>query len=106
MEINVSNDFPAPDLKDNTRRMRRIVIALLLGGAAAALGYFIADQLAQPDAMIAAGKTPGSVGRASQFVFYVAGLAGSVVFLVALTVQNKLADRKYREDLVPRAKLR
>jgi hypothetical protein len=105
MEINLPNDFPAPDLKDNTGRMRRIVIALLLGGAAAALGYFIADQLARPDAMVAAGKTPGSVGRASQFVFYVAGLAGVVVFLVALTVQNKLADRKYRANLVPRAKV-
>jgi hypothetical protein len=99
-------DFPAPDLKDNTGRMRRIVIALLLGGAAAALGYFIADQLAQPDAMAAAGKTTGSIARASQFVFYVAGLAGIVVFLVALTIQNRLADRKYRESLVPRAKAR
>lgn len=99
-------DFPAPDLKDDAGRMRRIVIALLLGGAAAAVGYFVADQLAEPDAMIAAGKTSGSVARASQFVFYVAGLAGIVVFLIALTIQNKLADRKYREGLVPSAKVR
>jgi hypothetical protein len=56
--------------------------------------------------MIAAGKTPGSVGRATGFVWYVAGFAGIAVFLVALTVQNKLADRKYRAALVPRAQAR
>ena len=107
MENKLSSDLPPPDLMDNSGRMRRIVIALLLGGAAAALGYFVADSLAQPDAMVAAGKTPGSVGRASQFVFYVAGLAGGIVFLVALTIQNKLADRTYRESLgPPRAKVR
>jgi len=94
-------DLPPPDLKDNQGRMRRLVIALLLGGAAGALGYFIADSLAKPDEMIAAGKTTGSVARASQFVFYVAGLAFVVVFMVALTIQNKLADRKYRESLGP-----
>jgi hypothetical protein len=99
------SEFPAPDLMDNSGRLRRIVIALLLAGAAAAAGYFVADRLAQPDAMIAAGKTAGSVARASQFVFYVAGLAGIVVFLVALTIQNKIADRKYRESLVARAEV-
>ena len=100
------SDLPGPDLMDNSGRLRRLVIALLLAGAAAALGYFVADRLAQPDAMIAAGKTAGSVARASQFVFYVAGLAGIVVFLVALTIQNKIADRKYRESLVARAEVR
>ena len=100
------SEFPQPDLMDQRGRMRRIVIALLLGGAAGALGYFIADSLAKPDDMIAAGKTAGSVARASQFVFYVAGLAFIVVFLAALKVQNTLADRKYRAGLVPRAEVR
>jgi hypothetical protein len=95
------SELPPPDLMDSAGRMRRIVIALLLGGAAAAAGYFVADSLAKPDEMIAAGKTAGSVARASQFVFYVAGLAGAIVFLAALTIQNKLADKKYRESLGP-----
>jgi hypothetical protein len=92
---------------DSSGRLRRLVIALLLGGAAAAAGYFVADSLAKPDEMAASGQhTMGSVARASQFVFYVAGLAGIVVFLTALTVQNKLADKKYREGLVAQAKVR
>jgi hypothetical protein len=102
----VTTELPGPDLKDNSGRLRRIVLSLLVASGAAALAYFVADRLAEPDAMVAAGKTPGSVARASQFVFYVAGLAGIVVFLVALTIQNKRADRKYRENLVPRAKVR
>jgi hypothetical protein len=105
MENGLTADLPAPDLKDNQGRLRRLALALLLGGAAAALGYFIADALAQPDAMIAAGRTPGSVGRATGFVFYVAAFAGAAVFVIALTIQNKLADRRYRANLMPRAKL-
>jgi len=95
------SELPPPDLMDSQGRLRRLVIALLLGGAAAALGYFVADSMAMPDEMIAAGKHAGSIARASQFVFYVAGFAGIVVFLIALTIQNKLADKKYRESLGP-----
>ena len=95
------SDLPPPDLMDNRGRIRRIVISLMLGGVAGALGYLLADSLAKPDAMVEAGKTMGQVARASQFVFYVAGLAFAVVFLVALTIQNKLADRKYRASLGP-----
>ena len=96
-------DLPPPDLTDNRGRLRRLVIALLVAGAAAMLGYTIADGLAKPDEMIAAGKTAGSVARASQFVFYVAGVVGIVVFLAALKIQNKLADRAYRKSLMPLA---
>ncbi len=97
-------DLPPPDLMDNRGRLRRIVIALLVAGAAAAAGYAIADQLAKPDEMIAAGKSTGSVARASQFVFYVAGFVGIAAFLATLALQNKLADRAYRKSLVPLAR--
>jgi len=95
------SELPPPDLMDNQGRLRRIVIALLVGGAAAALGYYIADSMARPDEMVAAGKTSGSVARASQFVFYVAGFAGIFMFLVALKLQDWLADKKYRASLGP-----
>jgi hypothetical protein len=86
--------------------MRRLVIALLVGAAAGAAGYFIADSLAKPDEMIASGQhTAGSVARASQFVFYVAGIAFIVTFLVALAVQKKLADKAYEKGLSPQARV-
>ena len=80
------SELPPPDLMDNQGRLRRIVIALLVGGAAAALGYYIADSMARPDEMVAAGKTSGSVARASQFVFYVAGFAGIFAWALEITV--------------------
>jgi hypothetical protein len=38
-------------------------------------------------------------------VFYVAGLAGAVVFSIALATQNHLAKKKYRESLVAKARV-
>ena len=101
------DELPQPDLLDSAGRMRRIILALLLGGAAAALAYFVADGLATPDQMIASGQhTSGSVGRATGFVFYVTAFAGAVVFGAALAVQNQLAKKKYRESLVAKAQVR
>ena len=99
-------DFPAPDLKDSSGRMRRLVIALLIAGAAGAAGYFLADALAKPDDALAAG-THGTyhVTRAYQFVYYVAGFAFIVTFLVALAVQKKLADKAYLRGLSPQARV-
>lgn len=89
---------------DSSGRMRRLVVAVLLGVAAAALGYFIAETMARPDSM-GANHTFDSVGRATGFVFYVAAFAGAIMFGAALAVQNKLADKKYRNGLVAKAQL-
>ena len=56
--------------------------------------------------MIVSGQhTVGSVERASQFVFYVAGLAGAIVFSIALATQKHLAKKQYRDSLVAKAKV-
>ena len=98
-------EFPQPDLMDSGGRLRRLFVALLVGAAAATLGYFMADAMARPDSMVAS-HTPGSVGRAYGFVFYIAAFAGAAAFSIALVIQNKLADKKYREGLVPKAQLK
>ena len=98
------SEFPQPDLLDSGGRLRRLVLALLIGVAVATFGYFIADAMARPDSMVA-NHTPGSVGRAYGFVFYITAFSGAVAFIISLVVLNKLADKKYRENLVPRAQL-
>ena len=100
------NDYPAPDLKDNAGRMRRLVVSLLVGIAAGAAGYFIADAHAKPDADLAAGThSTYHVSKAYQFVYYIAGFAFIVAFLVAMAVQKKLADKAYLKGLSPQARV-
>ena len=100
-------ELPQPDLLDSSGRMRRLVVALLAGGAAAALAYFIANAVAKPDEMAASGQhTRGSVGRAFGFVFYMTAFAGAAVFTIVLVVQNQLAKKKWRRELVPPAQVR
>lgn len=89
---------------DSGGRLRRLFLSLLVGAAVGTFAYFIAMALAKPDSMVAS-HTAGSVGRAYGFVFYMAGFAGVAAFIIALVVQNKLANKKYRESLVPRAQL-
>ena len=98
------SEYPQPDLRDSGGRLRRLVFSVLIGAAVGTLAYFMAIAMANPDSMVAS-HTAGSVGRAYGFVFYVAAFAGAAAFSIALIVQNKLADKKYRESLVPRAQL-
>lgn len=91
------SEFPQPDLMDQSGRLRRLVVALLVGVCAGALAYFVTSSMAQPDTA----RTTG----AYKFVFYMTALAGGLAFAIALVVQNKLADRRYREGLVAKAQL-
>lgn len=91
------SQLPPPDLLDSSGRLKRLVLALIIGGAAATGTYLIADGLAEPERQVTTGGY--------KFVFYVTALAGAVCFLVALAIQNKLADRRWRTGLVPRARV-
>jgi hypothetical protein len=99
-------DFPAPDLKDSSGRLRRIVISLLIGGAAGGAVYALTNALAKPDESRALGVYSSyHVSKAYQFVGYFTGLAFIVVFLIAMAVQKKLADRAYVKGLSPQVRV-
>ena len=88
---------------DSAGRLRRIVLALLIGAGAGALAYFLANTLIAPE-------PPKYLVTSRQmdrdtFVIYV-GLIGAVVtFTVALMVQNRLAKNQWKSERVPRAKI-
>lgn len=91
------DSLPPPDLLDSGGRLRRLVLAVIVGAAAATAAYALSTSLAEP--------TKQATTGGYKFVFYVTALAGAVSFLVTLAIQNKLADRKYRANLVPRARV-
>jgi len=88
---------------DHGGRMRRIVLALIIGAACAAIAYAICDRLAQPDAMTG-GYDGGHQTGAFKFMFYMAGFFGSIGFIATLKSANWRADKKYRESLVAQAR--
>src|SRR6185295_11886169 len=100
------SDLPPPELLDSSGRMKRIIIALAIGAAAAAAAYFIADSLAKPDELPGGLYGGGQRVRGYQFVYYVTGLAGAVCFMIALAVQNHFAKKRWQADQVPRARVR
>jgi hypothetical protein len=86
--------------------MRRIVIALLIGGAAGGAVYGLVNALAKPDEQRAMGVYSSyHVSKAYQFVGYFTGMAFIVAFLVAMAVQKKLADRAYVKSLSPQVRV-
>ena len=100
------SELPPPDLMDQSGRMRRLVLALIIGAACAAVAYLVCDHLAQPDAMPNAGVYDGgSKARAFKFVGYMMGFFGIIGFIVTLKLANARADRKYKESLVAQAKV-
>jgi hypothetical protein len=96
--------LPPPDLLDSAGRMKRLVIALMIGAAAAAAAYFLADSLAHPDELRGGLYGGGQRSRGYQFVYYVTGLAGAACFTIALVVQNHFAKKKWRAEQVPQAR--
>src|SRR4051812_9972543 len=95
-------ELPPPDLLDTSGRMRRLVIALLVGAAIGALAYVISDALAAPDEQHATYYTKLGPYR---FVWYMTAFFGAVAFAVTLAIQNHFAKKKWREQLVARAKV-
>ena len=89
---------------DSAGRLRRIVLALLIGAGVGALAYFLANTLIAPE-------PPKYIVTSRQmsrdtFVIYV-GLIGAVVsFTVALMVQNRLAKNQWKSERVPQARVR
>jgi len=97
------SELPPPDVMDTRGRMRRLVLAFVLGAVAAGIAYVLLVNLAQPDTEPA---LMGQQRRAWNFVGYFTGAAFAGVFTIALLVQNHLAKKQWRADQVAPAKLR
>ena len=97
-------ELPQPDLMDQSGRARRLVLALIIGAAAAAAAYFIADAMAQPDANNHGHYYTQHEAGAYQFVWYVTAFAGALGFIATIAIGNDLAKRRWRKQLVAQAR--
>lgn len=98
------SELPPPDIRDSTGRLRRLVLAFVLGVVAASIAYVLLVNLAQPDSE--PGGLGGQRGRAWKFVYYFTAVAGAGVFAIALVVQNVLAKKRWRAEQVAPARAR
>jgi hypothetical protein len=97
-------DLPPPDVKDSAGRMRRLVLALLIGAAAGALAYVIASSMAKPGPIDGV-YTSTHVGNTYKFIYYMTGLGFAVAFGITLAIANYRAKQQWRRELVAPAKV-
>jgi hypothetical protein len=88
----MAKELPPPDVLDQAGRMKRLLLSLILGASAAAIGYVIASNMIKPDDVVGDYQQRG----AHKLVGYITGLAGGIVLTISLVVQNHLAKKKYQ----------
>ena len=93
------------DVKDSSGQMRRIVISLICGAAAASITWLIANALVKPELEPATARVSYRQMDGHGFVLWAAGIAFTIVLAAALAIQNMVAKKKWRDGLVPRAKV-
>jgi len=94
-------EHPAPDLLDWRGRLRRLAIALAVGGVVAAIAYVVTDALAGPD--LASGATLATRRGAARFIVYFTLLGFVVGLLATLAVLTRRARRLDQAPPVARA---
>jgi hypothetical protein len=97
------SDLPPPDLMDQSGRARRIILALIIGAAVGTAAYYISYGLSKPDEyhheIVVATQGPW------RFVWYMTAFFGMGAFALTLLITNHLAKKKWRAELVARAKV-
>ncbi len=98
-------ELPQPDVMDRAGRMRRTVLALVVGVVAASIAFLICNHLAGPDEQVRDSVyTSTHIANAYKFVYFTTALVGASAFSITLAIGNHLANKKWRRELVPPAK--
>src|SRR5277367_4372627 len=97
------SELPPPDLMDRRGRMRRLVIALIVGITVGTLAFGALYALARPDPNAEMPITTYG-GGAWRFVGFFTVGAGAAAFSATLAIANLLAKRRYERERVPPAR--
>ncbi len=85
------------DIRDGSGRIKRIVLALMVGVAVSVAAYMIANAMIKPEVDQAARVGSRQMER-SGFVIWVTGIAGAVALTATFAIQNMIARKKWREE--------
>lgn len=98
-------EIPAPDVMDSSGRLKRIIIALIAGAAAAAIAYAICAQMVATDPGPHYGE--GTYSRGGyKFIGYMTALAGGAVFLITGGILEARAKKQWmREQEIAHARV-
>jgi hypothetical protein len=95
------SDLPPPDIMDEGGRLRRLVLALLVGAACGTAAYFIASSLTGGEA-----DNPYNwKGGPTKFIWYMTAFFGAVGFVLTMGITEKIAKKKWMQSLVARAEV-
>ncbi len=95
------SELPQMDLMDQGGRLKRLVLALIIGAACGTAAYFVATSLTGG----AADNPYNWKGGATKFIWYMTAFFGAVGFILTLGIAEKIAKKKWRDSLVARAEL-
>jgi hypothetical protein len=96
------SELPPPDLKDQQGRASRLVLALLVGAACAAVAYAACGRLTA-----GAHDNPYDwIGGPTELMGWGTGMGGVLGFVVTLAIANWRAKKKWRESLVAKAQVK
>ncbi len=100
------SELPPPDVLDRAGRLRRLVIALIVGITIGSLAFTALYALARPDEISAEHHFPttGYTSGPWKFVGYFTVGAGGAAFCLTLAVLNRLAKRRWERERVPPAR--
>lgn len=90
-------DAPTPDIIDEGGRMSRLIYALIAGAAAAALAYFVTDQIVRSDPGPRVGDMEYSRGG-YRLVYYVTALAGGAAFFIVGGILEGRAKKRWLQE--------
>lgn len=101
------SELPQPDLMDRSGRMRRAVLALIVGATVAAAVFAVFTAVVSPEELNRQSYYVSRNMSAAGFRVWLTAISGGVAFALTLVITNLIAKRKWqRERDVPKARLK
>lgn len=90
------SELPQPDLMDRGGRVRRVVLALIVGAAVAAAVFAVFTAVVSPEELNRPGYYVSRNMSAAGFRAWLTSISGGLAFALTLAITNLIAKRKWQ----------